>query len=280
MLKLFKKKAEKQLDRVLRGAQPPTFSKAVMNILHVLRDPHSDVEAVADVLQWEPGVVVRVLSTVNSAAFAPQQPIRDVRHAVSYMGRAQLEQMLLAIAIKDALPNKGAPGYNPARFWRAASRRASLARMFADELHPALHAECFTIGLLEDLAIPVLAHTRPDDYGAVLMTWEREPQRPLHELEREALGWDHSGIGALLGSCWDLPDSLIAAVGKHHTATDADDDVPPAIRLVSMLQGSDADGIEAVLEEGRTRYGLAPDWMLAAIAQADEQAQSLVDAMA
>lgn len=278
MLNLFKKKAEKKLDEILRGAQLPTFSKAVMNILRVLREPESSIENVVDVLQWEPGLVVRVLSTVNSAAYAPRTPIRDVRHAVSFIGRTQLEQLLLAVAVKDALPNKEAPGFNPSRYWRAASRRAALARTLAEELHPALHAECFTIGLLEDLAVPVLAQVRPDDYGPVLEHWNREPERSLQELEHDALGWDHGEIGGMLGARWELPDSLVAAVGQHHV--DGADSVPPAVRLVSMLGGSEADGVEAMVEMGREHYGLEPDWMVEAVATAEQQAESLVRALA
>jgi HD-like signal output (HDOD) protein len=279
MLNLFKTKAKKRLDEVLHGAELPMFSKAVMDTLRVLRDPESSTESVADVLQWDPGLVVRVLSTVNSAAYGPRTPIRDVHHAVSFMGRAQLEQLLLAVAVKDTLPSKEAPGFEPTRYWRAASRRAALARTFAEELHPALHAECFTIGLLEDLAVPVLAHARPDDYGPVLQRWNREPERSLQDLEREELGWDHGEIGGMLGSTWELPAELVAAVGKHHT-DEADGDVPPAVRLVSMLGGNQADGIDAMLEEGRASYGLEADWVVSAVETAEQQAESLVQAMA
>lgn len=279
MLKLFGKKvAEKRLDAVLEGRKPPSFSKSVMNVLRILRDEESSIDDVADVLQWDPGLVARVLGTVNSAAYAPLSPIRDVRHAVSFMGRTQLEQLVLAVAVKEALPSSPARGFDPDRYWRAASRRAALARTFAEELHPAHHAESFTIGLLEDLAVPVLAQARPDTYGGVLETWNREPQTPLQELEREVLGFDHSEVGSLLGARWELPASLVHAVGHHHDG--GRDEVLPAVRLVSMLAGSEADGVEAMVEEGRASYGLDADWMIGAVESSETQAEELVQALA
>lgn len=169
----------RKLDGVLETGEAPTFPAVVLRILKKVRDPESSIEEVAEAIQWEPSLMVKVLATVNSAAYAPASPIESVEHAASFMGRSALEQLVLALAVKDALPNAPAPGFEPARYWLAASFRAGLAKQFADRIHPATASECFTVGLLQDLAVPVLATTGPEGYAGVLAAWRDDPDAEL-----------------------------------------------------------------------------------------------------
>lgn len=264
----------KKLEKALMGVEAPHFPGMVMRILQRIRDPEATMTEIAEGLQWDPGLVVRVLQTVNSAAYGPAHPIRDVGHAASYMGRSQLEQLVLSLAVKDTLPMKPAPGYDPGRFWFAASRRAALSRLIAGRLQPARQAECFTAGLLQDMAIPVLATARPNDYGPILSQWHEGGHKRLHSLEKDAFGWSHAEIGAMLGKIWELPDSLTDMILVHHDTDPTDDELPPAVRLVAVLRETE-DGIEAMVELARSDYGLQPEWTLEAIEEANEQASEL-----
>jgi len=258
---LRRSRQERELRAVVKGQELPQFPEVTLRILERLRDPEADFDEIADGLQWDPGLVVQLLRTVNSAAFGASARIEDVRHAVSFMGRSQLEQLILANAVKESLPRAPAMGFRRERFWRAAAYRASLARAFAEQLHPARSAEAFTGGLLQDMAVPVLAHARPDDYGPVLEAWHRGEGESLDDLEREAFGWSHARVGGLLGETWELPESLVAAVSQHHSDEPTDRQVLPATRLVASLREGDGQrGQEELIERARSDYGLPPDW--------------------
>lgn len=283
-MKLFGKRREEKrketsqeaLEVVLRGGDAPSFPQLVMRILRILRDPQSTMDQVSEAIQWDPGLMVRVLATVNSAAYGPAKPIDDVAHAASYMGRAQLEQIVLALAVRDALPATPAPGYDAARYWRAAAFRAALAKDFADRLHPARHAESFTVGLLQDLAVPVLANTRSSEYGPVLEHWHNEKSARLDELENDTFGWNHGEVGALLAHHWELPSTLTESIQHHHDDGASDREVLPATRLVSILRETEREhGIEAVVADAQSDYGLAEDWTRGAIERAEEQSAEL-----
>jgi HD-like signal output (HDOD) protein len=244
-------------------------------LLGLLRDPEVDMAAVGEVVSWDPALVLRMLKLVNSPAFGLQRPIDNVQHALTMIGRTQVEQIVLGVVVKQALPSAPAQGFDGNRFWRAAFFRASLARTLADRLHPADAARSFTGGLLQDMAVPLLAHAR-SDYGKVLEDWHASPGASLHELEKSAFGWSHDEIGAHLGVDWELPESLTQIIGQHHDATASDRELLPAMRLVARHRETACEyGIEAIVEDGSSQYGLDRDWIQSSVAECDSQAIEL-----
>ena len=277
MLKLFgKKKSKERLSEVLQGCDPPCFPQGVMRLMGMLRDPETDVGDLAQALQWDPQLVIRILKLVNSSAFGLRRPVNDVQHAVTMMGRSQLEHMVLSVAVKTNLPSAPAPGFEAGRFWHTSFSRATVAKAFASKLHPAEEARSFTGGLLQDMAIPLLAHARSAAYGPVLEHWHEAGETELHVLEKQALGWTHDEVAGHLAVEWELPDSLTEVIHGHHTETE----LLPALKLVAIQRETQQEhGIEALLEEGRSRYGLDPDWARQAIVDADEKARELAQTL-
>tara|TARA_R110002126_G_scaffold41590_33_gene121033 strand:- start:5580 stop:6434 length:855 start_codon:yes stop_codon:yes gene_type:complete len=284
MVPLFKKKSPgpvTRLDQVLEAAETPTFPQLTLKILGKLRDVEVDFSEIAESLQWDASLVAKILRTVNSAAYGTAASIVDVRHAVSFLGRAQLEQLVIALAVKDSLPIEASPGFVPARFWQVASFRAALSRTLADKLHPARQAESFTAGLLQDMAVPLLAHAHSEEYGKVLLEWHGSTNRTLEDIEQSVFGWNHAEIGGALGREWCLPASLIDSIQDHHRDDLKDDQVLPAVKLVSHLRETEANvAIEAMIETARSDYGLSPDWTQDALEACAQQAMELARELA
>jgi len=277
-MKLFKRRHAdplQELAEVVGADAVPSFPAATTRILRQLRDLDVGVDRIAESLQYDPGLVVRVLQTVNSAAFGLSVRIADITHAIHMMGRSQLESIVLALAVKQALPAEPATGFDAPRYWRAAARRAALARALADRLHPATQADCFTSGLLQDMAVPVLA-AHKQGYGDLLSEWHAQPQTTLAHLECDAFGWDHGQLGALMGESWSLPEPLVRTIRLHHAGPDAEE-AEPAVQLVGKLRENPCGGLdeEELIEVARARHGLDPDWTRCAIDRADEQAREL-----
>jgi HD-like signal output (HDOD) protein len=270
------KARERKLRVLLAGAEVPTFPELTLRVLEKIRDPESSMHEVSETIRWDPGLVTRLLALVNSAAYGPSQRIEDVSHAASYLGRGELEQFVLALAVRDVTPEPKVESFRPDLFWSAAACRAALCRKLGDELHPARQGEAFTIGLLQDMAVPVLASARPEEYGPVLQAWHDDPDARLSALEQERLGWTHSEVGELLGRVWELPEALSGGIARHHDTTATDRDVLPAVRLVALLRETEVEhGLEAVIERSRTDYGLDPDWTRAAVEEARASAVEL-----
>ncbi|MDG2304210.1 MAG: sterol desaturase family protein [Candidatus Binatia bacterium] len=81
-------------------------------------------------------------------------------------GNSAVESLVLSIAVARAAPSPSAPGYDPNGFWLLASWRAATAKALPKELHSAPADQACTCGLLQDMAIPVLAHGEGEKYAA------------------------------------------------------------------------------------------------------------------
>ena len=102
----------------------------------------------------------QALQIPSHEAFALRHKVRGVHHAVSLLGRSQLESMLISMAVRDTLPNSAKRGFEPRRFWTTSARRACTAAALADRIDPSTRSESFTASLLQDMAVPVLSHRR------------------------------------------------------------------------------------------------------------------------
>lgn len=277
MMKLRKNKKKEQdpsieLRSVLGEASIPTFPTPVIKSLEAIRDPDSGASHVAEALAMDPGLTVKLLQLVNSAGFSQARPVNSVDQAVAVAGFGAVESLVLSVGVNAVLPKTAVEGYDQANFWRAASRRATIARAFAHELHPATSSLSFTAGLLQDMAIPLLAAAR-EDYHPLLVEWHSGGE-DLHRLEEETFQWAHSDVAQWLCVEWDLPEALSLAIKGHH-----DDDhelAPPAVQLAAPFREEDRpDIVEEVVGRANEEFGIHSDRAVSMIEEAEAAAEDL-----
>lgn len=259
-LKFLKKRPDDpaaELRSVLgNDVQVPTFPSTVIKALEVLRDADSSAQDVALVVGGDPGLTVRLLKLVNSAGFSPARPVNSVDQAVAVAGFGAVESLVLSVGVNAVLPKIDVEGFDQARFWRAASLRATTARAFANQLHPVSASLCFTAGLLQDMAVPLLATARAD-YRPVLQQWHAGGE-DLHKMETAAFGWNHGGVAELLCAQWELPNALASAIGGHHGGEDTA--APPGVVLAAPFREVDAPEIrDAIVAAATEQHGLTAD---------------------
>jgi HD-like signal output (HDOD) protein len=248
----------------------PTFPTTVIKALEALRDSDSSAKDVATVVGADPGLTVRLLKLVNSAGFGPAKPVNSVDQAVAVAGFGAVESLVLSVGVNAALPDIAVDGFDQTRFWRTASRRATTARAFAGELHPASASLSFTAGLLQDMAVPLIAGARPD-YGPILRAWH-EGGEDLDQLEGSTFEWNHGSIAEMLCGQWELPSALATAIGGHHGGTE-DDEVPPGVLLAAPIrEGDRPDVIEAIMATACEKYGMTTDGVVELLARAETEA--------
>ena len=281
MFKLFGRKNHQQaLADALGDFVLPSFPATTMQALEQIRTEGTSARQVADVLTQDPGLSVRVLSAVNSAAFSPGRPVDNIQQAVAMLGMSNLESLILAVAIKGTLPCEPCAGFDPDRFWLVAARRAATSQALAQLLHPATRSQCFTAALLQDMAIPLLATHQPDAYGPVLTAWHAGVDK-LHNLERAALGFDHAEVATWLCSEWNLPEGLSRALGSHHAPAGSAEECPTALCLVALLGETESQsGVEDLIRLASDNHGLSTDVVGELVEQSFERAGKLAQLLA
>ena len=94
MFSFFKSKdPHARLHEILGDYDLPKFRKTVFEVLRRLREPASTSKEIAEVMSMDPDLTSRVMRTVNSTAYAPRTPIKDLDHAVTMLGKSELERM-------------------------------------------------------------------------------------------------------------------------------------------------------------------------------------------
>lgn len=249
----------KELMGVLGDSPIPTFPALTLRTLQALRDPSASMKKVADLVTADPAVSVKVLSLVNSAAYGLRRPVNNVQHACTMLGRSKLEGVVLAVAVSQALPSHNTQGFVHRRFWNAAARRAATAKALADLLDPASASVSFTAGLLQDLAVPMLAHQKKG-YGPLLEQWVNDGGS-LEALEHQEFGWDHATVAGWLCTDWSFPDDLGCSIAGHHGLHEA----PAPVALVAHLGEGDDQGVDQLIEMARDRYSAHPDRIVDAL---------------
>ncbi len=163
-----KKKPKDELSDILNGYELPSFSEVIMRVLALLRDPDSTMPDIAKEINYDPSLVMAIFKMVNSAAFGLSRQVDDIRQAVTLLGRARLESIVLMQAVSTAQPTVSAGWFDVKQFWKTSAKRATLARHLANRLHPATATHAFTAGMLQDMGIPVLVATMNKKYEKVI----------------------------------------------------------------------------------------------------------------
>ena len=254
---LGRRRAKAQVKGALGDFTLPSFPGTVLDSLSALRDPSLTMAGIAERLAVDPGLCARLLALAGSTAYALRHPVRDVGHAVSLLGRGEVEALVLSVAVPRLLPEHPSPSFDSGRFWRASARRATTAKRLAEALAPGRKAEAFAASLLQDMAVPLLAEVHGEPYARVLDAWRHEGG-DLTARELDLFGFDHASIGGFVAEKWGFPPNLVAALGDHHVP-DAKE-VPLSVRLVASLgEGEPDEERDALVVTAHERFGLVSD---------------------
>ena len=266
-----RRKKESELTDLLQGYELPSFSTVVMDVLSLLRNKDSEFNDIAKTINYDPAMVLAVFKMVNSAAFGLSRHVDDIKQAVTLLGRARLESIVLTQAIREAQPEIDVKWFNTTNFWSTSAKRATLARHLANKLHPSTATQAFTAGMLQDMGIPVLVSVLNNKYAKVIETISQNDV-PIIEVEQDLLKFDHQKVGKLMASEWNLPDQLTTSISAHHNLND----VEPAIGLVSYLKNETLeDSINRVLDKCTNNFNIKEEEVHKIIEQSFEEASTI-----
>ena len=275
MFSFFKKKnPHARLHEILGDYELPKFRKTVFETLRRLREPTATSADIAEVMSMDPDLTSRVMRTVNSTAYAPRTPIKDLDHAVTMLGKAELERIVMMLGAKMAVP-KNLPKYlDMDSFWQRAGLRAVIARGLAELVAPAKAGLCFSAGFLQDFSVPIIAASKGNEYADVYEE-STDGTKPLHELEQEQFGWDHAELGALVCNEWDLPEEIAAAIS---TQNEPESELrPDPVFFVSDLSGEiDETWRDHFKERVLTHHDVSEEALDKMLDEADGKARELV----
>lgn len=204
----------------IRPADLPAPPKDAIRIVQTCAQPDVDSRVLAEIVSKDPVLTAELLRVSNSAYFGLVSQVKSATRAVTVLGHRALRNLVLCIAMRDALRADSIPRFNLDRFWKDALRRAVSARLLSD-IAGLDGDECFTAGLLQDFGLLVMLYLQPEQVRHWDTLSGADPEQRL-VLEAEYFHATHDEVGYLLADNWELPADLAIAMGYHHAAPPQD----------------------------------------------------------
>jgi HD-like signal output (HDOD) protein len=206
------------LDVLLGESQLPALPQSAVRLLELSQDPTNGPPEFTVPIESDPGLTGQVLRFVNSSYFGFADEVTSIRLAITLVGVRTINNFALWSAVFSLIPNPKCGPLDVKTLWQDSLRRALFAREVARQLKSKDVEEVFTAGLLQDMAIPLLAKELTEEYAELLESREDGNVR-LSELEQERFGWNHGDAAAIMATSWSLPSSFTRLL-KGHTQVD------------------------------------------------------------
>ena len=206
------------LQKLLSHAQLPALPQSAIRLLELSKNPDNGPAEFALPIEADPGLTGQVLRFVNSSYFGFSHEISSVKLG-DHLGWHPHDQELLVVERRlqlDAQPQMRAVRFEKSVAGLASSRAVRPCVCQAMGLKEA--EEAFATGLLQDMAVPLLAKELPMEYTRLLGQRDGGRKR-LSDLERERFGWTHAEAAGAMARQWKLPQEFATAV-EAHTSTE------------------------------------------------------------
>lgn len=191
----------------------PPFPQVAIRVLQLTNNENVQLHQLSELISTDAAFASEVLTIANSLLYAPRFPARTILQAIAVLGGNHLQGMCLTVGIRCYL---GSSLKHPVirNVWRhnlacALISKELAAAGFMDK------ETAYTAGVLHDIGRLALAVIRPNEYAALLATYEGSGGNIL-PLEAELFGCDHCEAGRKLAADWKLPCEFDPIVFEHH----------------------------------------------------------------
>ena len=209
-----------------------SFPDVALRINQMVQSQAYSASQIAKEIETAPDIAAGILRLANCAIYAFPKAVESIHRAITLIGNEAVRDIVLAIAAKSTLGAVSAKTLDMGQFWRHSVYCAALARCLAQRDGGAHRDVLFTAGLLHDIGRLVIARQVPE--VAAEIQRQECPDRPIHELELESLGFHHGTLGGLLAERWQFPETLVACIFYHHNPFQAQGEHRDAVRLVHL----------------------------------------------
>ncbi|MCX7945870.1 MAG: HDOD domain-containing protein [Hydrogenophilus sp.] len=231
--------AEFVLSQVEEEGRLPQPSEEVKKLLSVLENEEAGLPEVASQVQADPVLSARVLRVANSPAYALPRPATSVTPDVLMrVGLTTLRHLIAGFGILDRYRRGAVAGLEYETFWSKSLLVGVLAAQIGTTLRLAPASDLFTLGLLLDFGVLVLAEWRPEEVGRAMAGDRRSAAR--REALRRVFEVHPWRVTAAAMARWGLPRVFFQAVNRLAEAEEGgmalgEGEVPLRVERVALL---------------------------------------------
>ncbi len=227
------------IESFIQGAaRLPVMPKATVRLLELLEFPDCTTQEIAEVIETEPALAVRLLKLANSPFYGQRGRIASVAKAVIVLGAKTIRSLAMAVwthTLKAQMRDADEMLLMMPLLQHGLATGVA-AQMLVEKSNRALAEDAFMAGLLHDIGRVALVAQLGTRYQTDILAPAVRDSVPLHDREATVLGFDHRALGAQLMASWGLPGFLATVAERHHDA----DLVPDKQNIVAAVALADA----------------------------------------
>ena len=197
----------------IRAKQLPSLPASVVALNQAVQDDRCTVDRLLGILQKDPPLSAALLRLANSALYAGDGDVRDLKTAILRLGFDSVANLGTGAAVIRTL--KGSHSLDATKLWQHSVAVGLVARGLCRVVKKHGDAEtAFLGGLLHDIGKIALDQCFPEEYAPVVKRVAEGLQTV--DAEREVLGLDHAEAGAILAAQWLFPEVIVGMIRDHH----------------------------------------------------------------
>jgi HD-like signal output (HDOD) protein len=195
-------------DRYLHNASAlPVMPELAMRLMRTLEREDTSMNEVAELIERDPSLSVKVLRVANSPAVGARREVGSLRDAANLLGMRQLRDLSLAACVSNIFPKDGA--FDRQRFWRHGMATASHAKALAGlcNIDPDI---AYMAGLVMRIGRVLMLMVEPEIVARCDDLNDSPDGLIGHEMEW--LGCSHLEVSAALAKRWNFPKEIVDAL--------------------------------------------------------------------
>jgi len=187
----------------------PVLSDVANEVITLISDNDTSVEKLTNIINRDPSLTAKLISTSNSITFMGNNVITKVQDAIVRLGLEETKNYVM-MHLQKGMLNTTNPVFQKIvdKYWQHSYATAICAKEIAEHLGLPHQESYFTIGLLHDIGKLLLLK--------ILLDFIEDGAEYEEKLVLNILSSKHEKTGAFLLKKWDFPSSFIEAATKHH----------------------------------------------------------------
>tara|TARA_R110002126_G_scaffold160458_8_gene308100 strand:+ start:1537 stop:2382 length:846 start_codon:yes stop_codon:yes gene_type:complete len=202
------------LQYAQNAAELFVFPDSFLRVKELMESETASLDDIAEVILLDPVLTSKLLKLANSAVYRLPYQVESVSKALLVLGKAQLYNLVLSIAVSSACSKLSSSVIDTERFWEQSINAALIGKYLANYCGLRQPDRLYVAGLLHNIGELVVMQQAPEN--AALCQQYSDEIKPW-QLQQTILGFTYAACGAELLNLWQLPDSIVEPLARQHS---------------------------------------------------------------
>jgi HD-like signal output (HDOD) protein len=195
----------------------PPLPATVAHVLSVTGNPESSLHDLIQAILPDQSMCVAILKIANSALYGRSEKVGSLETAIMILGFNEVQNIVLGRSVLTAFGDAGKKDKAAIeQFWDHSFTCGLAAKIIAEDLSLSSPGQFFVGGLIHDIGKLAMLLTFTDEYSPALWLPGFSSVERL-ATEQQSFSVHHGEVGYRLLKHWHFPETLLSAIGYHHS---------------------------------------------------------------